>query len=397
MKYIPAFLLLIIFSSPAFSQSSNFIKGKVINGETNAVIANASVFITNTSKGTVSSSTGLFELQNVPEGTYDLVVSCIGFETQVYTYKSSQLPLNMLIKLAPKVEELEAVVVEPYEKDGWEKWGKFFLENFIGTSANANDCTIKNYNVLHFRNSKKKNQLTVIADEPLIIQNRALGYNVQYQLENFTYNFKENMLTYLGYCLFTESNKKGPKPRHLRNRDEAYNGSIQHFMFSLYNNRLAEEGFEVKRLARTPNLEKQRVREVYRQMARSKHMQADSSAYYERILKQPDMLETYGSSLLTADSLLTNNDALTKKLSFDNYLYVVYKNEKEEPKYLQYTNENRPTYFQRSVAFLPNGKGVFINELGNYYMPLDFMSYGYWGWSEKIASLLPFDYEHPKK
>jgi len=30
------------------------------------------------------------------------------------------------------------VVVRNYLKDGWEQWGSFFLENFIGTSALAN-------------------------------------------------------------------------------------------------------------------------------------------------------------------------------------------------------------------------------------------------------------------
>ncbi len=83
--------------------------------------------------------------------------------------------------MKPKMEELQTVVVEPYEKDGWETWGKFFIENFIGTSQNARSCTIKNYKTLRFRHSKKRNQLTVTADDPLIIENKALGYSIQYQ------------------------------------------------------------------------------------------------------------------------------------------------------------------------------------------------------------------------
>lgn len=388
-----AFLLLLFFSSSAIAQLNNYIKGKVINGETDSVIANASVFITNTSKGTVTNSAGQFELINAPVGTYDLVVSCIGFETQVYTYKASQLPLQLRIEMKPKMEELQTVVVEPYEKDGWETWGKFFIENFIGTSQNARNCTIKNYKTLRFRHSKKRNQLTVTADDPLVIENKALGYSIQYQLEGFNFNFKEGALLYYGYTLFKEMNKKGPKAWQIKNREKAYNGSIQHFFSSLYNNRLAEQGFEVKRLFKTPNLEKERVKKIYRGNLTNASNSKDSSAYYERILKQPDMLETYGKDLLIADSLITVNDSLTKKLFFTDYLYVVYKNEKEDPEYLDYTHEKRPVFYQRSVVFELNNKAVFLDTHGNYFMPTDFMSYGYWGWNEKISNILPLDYK----
>src|SRR5205085_2266189 len=121
---------------------------------------------------------------------------------------------------------------EPFEKDGWQKWGKFFTENFIGTSAFAQGCTIKNYKTLRFRLSKAKNTLTVIAAEPLQIENKALGYKIQYQLEEFSYSFRERVLLYLGYTLFDELKDNGPRKRQLQNRAQAYNGSIVHFMKS---------------------------------------------------------------------------------------------------------------------------------------------------------------------
>src|SRR5262249_14498521 len=149
----PAFLLLLFFALGVHAQPSNYIKGKVVQIQTGAAISNASVFITNTSKGTVSNLSGEFELPNVPEGTYDLVISCIGYETQVHTYHAKDLPLQLTVQLKPRMQELETVFVEPYEKDGWKKWGKFFTDNFIGTSSLANRCTIKNYEVLRFRHS----------------------------------------------------------------------------------------------------------------------------------------------------------------------------------------------------------------------------------------------------
>jgi CarboxypepD_reg-like domain len=393
MKFVIAYLLLVISNADAIAQPANAIKGKIVNGETGAAISNPSVFITNTSKGTVSSSNGEFELVNVPLGTYDLVVSCISFETQAYTYTSIQLPLNMKIQLKPKADELQAVIIEPYEKDGWEKWGKFFLDNFIGSSSNAQQCTIKNYTALHFRNSKNKNLLTVTADEPLIIENKALGYKIKYQLEGFSFNFNNGTLLYYGYTLFNDLDGKPPKQNQLKNREKAYNGSIQHFMSGIYNNRLAEDGFEVKRLVKTPNLEKQRVKSLYREN-HINNKPKDSSDYYEKILRQPDMLEKYGERLLTGDSLLISEaTASIKKIFFPDYLYITYKNEKEDAEYLRYIHENRPAYYQHSVVFLLNNKAISIDPMGNYYMPQDFMSYGYWSWSEKIATMLPLDYK----
>jgi hypothetical protein len=390
MKAVMALALLYAAWAPASAQPTNSIKGKIINGETGSPIARASVFITNTSKGTVSNDAGNFELDNVPEGSYDLVVSCISFETQVYTYKASQLPLRIQIQLKPKADELQAVIIEPYEKNGWENWGKFFTENFIGESDNAKNCRIVNYQVLHFRNSKKKNLLTVTAEEPLIIENKALGYTIQYQLEGFSFDFSKKMLLYFGYTLFSDLNKKGPKPRQLKNRQKAYNGSMAHFMRSCYSNRLQEEGFEVKRLVKTPNLEKARVRNIYREQRGT--VSKDSSDYYEGVLRQPDMFEHYGKDLLTADSLLTTIDSLSKSLFFTDYLYITYKKAKEDQAYLDFSNERRQPFYQRSVIFLINKNPVVIDAAGNYHMPQDLINYGYWSWSEKVASMLPIDY-----
>jgi len=105
------------------------------------------------------------------------------------------------------------------------------------------------------------------------------------------------------------------------------------------------------------------------------------------------MLEDYGKSLLTADSLVTAVDNLAKRLFFNNYLYIVYKNEKEEPAYLDFTHERRQPFYQRSVVFLINNNPIVIDAIGNYYMPQDMIDYGYWGWSEKVANMLPVDYK----
>jgi len=400
MRYFFIYCLLFIAARAA---SQNNIKGKVVHETSGEVIANASIFVNGSTKGTISKPDGSFELNGVPAGNHELVVSCVGYATLVLPYTASDLPLNLVVQMKPKVAELATVVVEPDAKDGWQRWGKFFTESFIGTTYFSEDCKLKNPEVLRFKFSRKTNILRVVATEPLIIENKALGYTIKYQLEEFSFDHNSRMLIYLGYALFEDipTNRDGLKRRWEANREKAWNGSIQHFMRSLYLNTLAEDGFEVKRLIKTPNVEKARVREVMQ--ARVKALRAasggapiridrgDSADYYNRILKQPDEYETVLPALLTADSVIVaaNNEKL---LFFLDYLYVTYKKEKEEKEYVAFNLERREPYHQRSTVFLPNLTSLIIDSKGNYSPVQEFVSYGYWAWSEKISTMLPLDY-----
>jgi hypothetical protein len=119
-------ILLIGLCSSSFAQKSNSVKGKVTNADGTPII-NCSVFINSTSKGTVTNSSGEFELTNISDGKYELIVSSIGYETYVTSFSTNQLPLITNIRLKQKSSDLSTVVVEPFLKDGWETWGKHLL------------------------------------------------------------------------------------------------------------------------------------------------------------------------------------------------------------------------------------------------------------------------------
>ncbi|RYG00279.1 MAG: carboxypeptidase-like regulatory domain-containing protein, partial [Chitinophagaceae bacterium] len=92
-------LWLMMMSLPFFvsGQPKNFITGIVLTGEKEAPVPNASVFITNSSRGTVTSATGHFELKDIPDGKYELVISSVGFATQVFPFSSDKLPLKLRV------------------------------------------------------------------------------------------------------------------------------------------------------------------------------------------------------------------------------------------------------------------------------------------------------------
>src|SRR5690349_18270644 len=132
MKKLAAILILI---SSFSAHAQKLLKGVVTDAAKGKPIPYASVFLSNTSIGTQTKEDGSFQVA-IPAGKYELIVSSIGYETFNRTITgSSQEEINIQLKL--KAETMETVVIEPYEKDGWATWGKFFIENFIGTSLNA--------------------------------------------------------------------------------------------------------------------------------------------------------------------------------------------------------------------------------------------------------------------
>lgn len=390
-----SFFLFIFFIFPYLAFNQRLLKGVVLDAEKSAPVPGASVFLSNTSVGTVTNAQGVFEL-TIPAGRFDLIVSSIGFETYSQTITTEAINAALPIKLQLKAKELETVVVAPFEPDGWAKWGLFFLENFIGTSALAKDCAIKNTDVLKFRHSKKTGALTAIAFEPLVIQNKALGYTLRYQLETFDYNFNTGYLLFQGYPFFEPM--QGGAARQKRwaaKRKKTYEGSMLHFMRSVYRNKIGEQGFEVRALQKNPNVEKKRIRQLYKtrsslEMTSNK----DSAAYYEKILRQPDQFEIIGKTALPCDSIAYGMDSVTAGLYFNNYLLIIYKKGLVAAEFRQRFPDAGSA--MASQITLLNDKPVAVQANGSFYEPADLLSLGYWSWSEKMATMLPFDYVFDK-
>ena len=67
-------LLVIFFLGIALSiNAQKALKGKLIASDSKKPISGASVFLSNTSKGTFSSDDGSFIINSFPEGRYDLL------------------------------------------------------------------------------------------------------------------------------------------------------------------------------------------------------------------------------------------------------------------------------------------------------------------------------------
>ena len=387
MKQLLLYIALLC-ATPLLAQKT--LRGKLLSATDRKPVAAASVYLSNTSTGTVSKEDGSFAISPFPEGRYDLVVSSLGYEIYTATINAAELPDNLLILLKPKVKEMAGVTVVPFLKNGWEEWGQFFMDNLIGATPNAEDCKLMNKEAVRFRANQQKNLLEAVTSEPLVIQNKALGYTLTYDLELFEFRFGPGLCTYLGYPLFTEMQSTNPRKveKWQRNRQAAYEGSMMHFMRSVYQNKLVENGFELRRVLRR----------------KGKNAWGVDAQMPAILIDVP----------LNGDSLAYSIDSATVQLQFNDYLQVVYPAKKLPKSYIAFNNNrilDKPTLngtirtTSRLSTNMPLTAEIYANQPsegvqvlynGHYYYSTNLVSMQYWAWSEKLSNLLPLDYGNPQ-
>jgi hypothetical protein len=352
-------VILLFVSASCFAQGDQFyVKGKVVDAANQQPLAGASVFGLNTTIGTITNANGEFAMR-LPNGGYDLIVSYTGYESHNMRISNGQKNTDsLLIQLSQKDKSLSEVVVSGSTEvaDGLNKYGQFFIKNFIGTTPNADSCKIENPEVLQFFFSKKRNRLKVKGKEDLIISNNALGYKIRYQLDSFTYEYATDNSMYSGYPFFEEmQGTTAQKEQWKGNRSAAYNGSRLHFIRSWYDSTLHEEGFRLESVDTTQ----------------------------KRLTTSP-ITNPYDS---THYAVVEGGDV---EINQPGRLRVLYTNELPDEHFLQ---ENKlPLYLKAQISFLDIADVFTIEQNGYLYEQADLVNTGYWSW-EKVAELLPYDYE----
>lgn len=340
------------------AQKTFLIGGKILDSATQQPLGGASVFAQNTTQGTTSNADGVF-IMRLPNGGYDLIISYTGYETRSIRISNTQAPGDSIIVALPqagKTLEEVAVVATNEVEDGWNQFGKFFFDNFIGTTPNASQCTIQNPQALRFfyTKNKKRHRLKVTAREDLVILNDALGYIIRYQLDSFSYDYNSNISQYTGYPFFIEKDTtEEGKEQWVKNRARTYLGSRLHFMTSLYDSIVTEEGFTVEKM-------------------------------------DANLKSTKGDELTNLyDSTLYRVDSNTAEINWDGRYRVSYKNVLPDKKFLE--EFKLPSNTRMQVTLLDVSAGFFIEENGYFYEQYDVVNTGYWAW-KKIAESLPYDY-----
>jgi hypothetical protein len=140
-------------------------------------------------------------------------------------------------------------------------------------------------------------------------------------------------------------------------RNYAYKGSILHFMRSIYQKQLKEEGFEIQFVVKMND----------------KDNAITLKDFYGAMNYRKD------DSTQTVEIRPNQKDA-----------GIIYTREKPAEDFIQ-ENPDEPSGFQFSVlSFLP-GESIIIEQNGYYFEQNDLTIHAYWTW-DKVADLLPYDY-----
>ncbi|MHA7101327.1 carboxypeptidase-like regulatory domain-containing protein [Roseivirga pacifica] len=370
------FSLIVLFSYflalNSFSQTNVFkISGVVRDANTQETLPFANVFLANTTYGTVTNEVGEFNLTIERPGTYDLIVKFVGFETYA---RSIQLltpeDIGFEINLIPESVNLGSVEVVAKKDAEWKSRLEQFKRLFLGESANAKKCKILNEEAIDFIYDEQSNSLEAFSREPLIIENKALGYKLTYLLEEFVVYYRQSYTRFYGFPVFEPM--EGGKRKQANwdeARLEALNGSVEHFFKALYHNELDEIGYEV-------------------QMAKD-------IKGFGRV--------TDGRPVDLFAMLEPGPTPISKKLNFEGYVYITYVNELESPEFMDWKNpfssgkkSSVPKKYRKPqqswISMVSEEEPIVFEQNGYVINPIAFYSNGYWGF-EKIADIVPTNYE----
>jgi hypothetical protein len=223
----------------ALQNTRILITGNVVNEETGAPLKDVNVFLANTTVGTTTGKNGEFSLKNVPFGTYDIIFSFVGFETEMRNFsKYNPGAFNFTISLKPKMINLNQISVTGTVPEDWKDNLEIFTRIFIGETKNSEKTKILNPEVINFIKDEKTNTFKANSDSLICIENLALGYTLYIVLEWLEYNTKDGSIKFMFYPRFKELTpvSEDEKEEWEINRRRTYLNSSKYFLYALVHN-----------------------------------------------------------------------------------------------------------------------------------------------------------------
>ena len=365
MRSLSLFFSLLVFSTLASAQNS--LSGTVMDLESGEPIFGATVFLENTTVGTVTDPDGKFTINGIIGEFPNLVVTHISYFSKTIGIKGRKV-INF--KLKPKVKQLATVEVEQNKDKKWKRLYARFEEAFIGETKNAEKVEITNPWVMDLQKDEG-DAMSGKSIDLLKIENRAIGYELKFLVENFKLELDEAV--YQGKPVFTPLEPKDDAEQAAweEARKRTYLGSRQHFLYALVNDRVAEEGF----LMYFAEFDQKNARFVTQKAVTREDIFRQNTLAFSRFLKVIYTQEKPEKAFVKAFSTVTRIG--TGRSSLGTGQFVIEK--------------SAATKGQISFLFTRSSRGVQISENGVPKNPQALLEYGYWGW-ERVAELLPYEY-----
>lgn len=362
------YVVLFFLQSAQLSAQNLFIKGRVISAETGLPLSGASVYINNSTKGTISNTKGEFVLGPFHPGLYSVVASFTEYEKQLFTADLKTSGISITFSLRKKVKEMNELLI--LSKATRMEYLEEFKKKFLGVTYAAEQCKIKNISHVQFALGSKEGEIIAYSDTILTVENPELGYRIAFDLQHFHFNLYNNESRFYGYSYYEEmqGNEK-QKAVWEKKRKQVYEGSSMFFLRSLVNYRLRKEGFDIKILHKAT------------------------------ITNEATKKSFYVASPVTEDSILhlySDSGYKIYQLEIDNGLIVIFykstelKKELKQKRYLLEQPRNGT-----STGITPYQPPVFLDDKGRMLSVTGFYFEGVWMY-ERLADMLPEDYEPDK-
>lgn len=361
MLRLLALLLASLVVSASVGAQSAVIEGTVRDSD-GVLLPGASVYLSGTTLGDAADAEGRYRIESVPPGAYRLVGSLVGYATEVVEIRlaAGARPRFALV-LAPATLDLGTIRVEAERDPRWQRRLEQFTRALIGESDNAAETTILNPEVLDFR--MRWGELRATARAPLVIENRALGYRLVYDLHEF--RASATSIRYDGDERFEELTPASDEEAAWWEaaRARAYRGSLRHLLRALLADALDENEFSLR---------------LHRDDSFLRH------------------LSKMGLPV-SARRLMRIDDDGWGTLQASGRLEVTYRGEPEEAAYLEseWFNERRrrPDSVQRSTVEVDRGHAR-IDSQGTPEDPFALVTMGHIAF-ERLADLVPEEYLPP--
>ena len=384
LKYSLLLFFYLAAASCSFAQKFS-ISGRVLDGVTKTPLAKATVYINNSTKGTAADENGFFVLTGLSAGTYEVVVSFVGYTPLLTQVRITSSGYKADFSLQPEQKELREVLI--ISNSTRMRYLDLFKKNVLGFTFDAEKCVIKNTEAIQFIQGKYKDDVQAVADEELEIENPVLGYIIYFKIADVFFNTKSNESHFYGYTRFVDLMENGQKNnKWVRNRRNAYLGSSQHFFRSLVRKQLFKEGFIIS--IDENDLNTQRESNLTVQTS------GDNATISSTNFSSAAMIKN-----LSEDSVLTMHEEdgyIFYELQLEKRLYIKYRRNSDLK--LQITRSLRLKTEEeigtltalrlRQPPVLLDYKGTVLT-LSHLYFD------GIWAY-ERMANMLPEDYEPEK-
>lgn len=398
MKKITLLLFLLLFCTISAQVR---ISGKVYD-ELDEPLAGASVYINNTSIGTSTDFEGFFELK-VEEGKHDLVISYVGRKTIVYKLDTEKYknPLKLTLSGYNVLDEI--VIKKKLPRSKRKAYLRRFRKVFLGESELGQSCQILNEDAIKFDVDEKNEIFKVQATEPLRIAHKAFGYIIHYELVYF--RSTPQSLNYFGYSRYEDIEDEGElREKWLQTRFENYKGTKLHFLRSVLQEKVTEEGYRVESVRRIPNPEfptYEEIKKAQRTIAKNKGIKRNN---YSNSLSVQTDVATAVNTLERAKLSPYITEVIKKDLKLFEYAYLqedgrIYF---EYPDYLrisydkipdanfEFKGENPKMLVSMMMLYVPK---VYLESNGAFKKPYDVFTAGYWAF-QRIGDALPLNYKY---